>query len=119
MYTPDLGVISDKPVWYDFYGGRYRADIILKDGILDLKNQSSYWLGNDLFIYVLDAGFQSCIRLDMGFGMMRPDWFKTNATTIGGVWLAHKSDAIDNSFYYTAWNSKADGVSDFNFDYFS
>ena len=50
MYSPDLDVISNKPVYYDFVGKRYRADIILVDGILDLKNQSSYWLGNDLYL---------------------------------------------------------------------
>ena len=51
--------------------------------------------------------------------MMRNDWFLTNSTEVGGVWLAHKSDATDNAFHYTTWTTKADGVSPANFDYFS
>ena len=65
MYTPDLGVISNKPVYYDLPGGRYRADILLLDGVFDFKNQSSYWLGNDLYMYIWDSGLTSCVHLDM------------------------------------------------------
>lgn len=114
MYTPGLGLIQQKPVYYDFPNLRYRADLFLLDGIY-FKNFSSIWLNTTLYMITYDI--DSCVSLDMGFGMMRPNWFIENATFVDTLWLAKKSDATDNTFHFTAHNTKPSPDGDFNYMY--
>ena len=39
-----------------------------------------------------------CIELQMGFGMMRPDWFQ-QATQVGIVWNTKRSDSFHSDYY--------------------
>jgi hypothetical protein len=78
-------------------------------------NSSSYWLGDDLYIY--DFGLaKSCQHLNMGFGMMMPDWMISDAYVVpqGPVWHAHKYDATSIAYVPTLFNSKSspDGAYD-------
>jgi hypothetical protein len=57
-----------QPVFYDFIGKRYRADVLTSMGLP--QNGSSFWLGDDLYIYSFDVN--TCQHLNMGFGMMVP-----------------------------------------------
>jgi hypothetical protein len=83
QYTIDNGAISEKPVFYDYTNLHYRADgYLLNSAPFATKNLSSYWLGNDLFIYTFDIN--NCVHLDLGFGMMRPTWFMDNNASIFG-----------------------------------
>jgi len=114
MFVTGLSDVQTKPVYYNFPQSQYRADLINLNGV-NFKNQSSYWLGNLLYLYTFDVGF--CVLLDMGFGMMKPDWF-LNGQIIGGVWRAHKSEEFDSSYHYTTWTSVSAGDQG-QFDYFS
>jgi hypothetical protein len=49
-----------------------------------------------------------CVALDMGFGMMRPDWF-IDANQSGLVWNAKKSDSFDIGYHRTVMTVKDAG----------
>ena len=93
----------------------YRADIVLLSG-LGFKNSSSYWLGDSLYIYTFDI--DNCVRLDLGFGMMQPDWFITGASVFGSVYSTQRSDSADNAYHSTVLSRK-DGAGQGYFDYYS
>lgn len=50
--------------------------------LVTLLNFTSLWLNTTLYMYTyavpLDS-VPSCVALDMGFGIMYPDWFKVGA----------------------------------------
>ena len=97
QYTIDNGAISEKPVFYDYVNLHYRADGYLLNNALAIKNLSSYWLGDNLYIYTFDIN--NCVALNLGFGMMRPTWFKdNNATIFGEVYATQRSDSAHNVY---------------------
>ena len=49
--------------------------------------------------------------------MMKPTWF-LNGYPVGGVWLAHKSEAFDTAYHYTTWTTVSAGDQGV-FNYFS
>ena len=49
-----------------------------------------------------------CVALDMGFGMMRPNWF-LDANQSGLVWNAKKSDSFDIGYHRTVMTVKDAG----------
>lgn len=90
--------MSEKPVWYDYVHLHYRADgYLLNNAPFATQNLSSYWLGTDLYIYTFDIN--NCVHLNLGFGMMRPDWFiSDNATIFGEVYATQRSDSARNTY---------------------
>ena len=98
QYTIDNGAVSEKPVFYDYLNLHYRADgYLLNNAPFATQNLSSYWLGNDLYIYTFDIN--NCVHLNLGFGMMRPDWFMSdNATIFGEVYATQRSDSARNVY---------------------
>jgi hypothetical protein len=78
QYTPFTGPDwSSKPIWYDWTNRNYRADLFYVSGPTDastLYNFSSIWKGNVLTMITFadprSSQPQTCIQLDMGFGMM-------------------------------------------------
>ena len=105
MYTPATGVWNNKPFFYDWTNKHLRVDSLYVGGPkLPPFNFTSYWLNDDLYMYLFD-GNASCFHLSMGFGMMRPDWF-TDGDQLNTTWLAKKSDATDDGFHNTVWTRK-------------
>ena len=113
MWQPYAGpgpVWSTKPIFYDFPNRRYRADVFFRSGsenpLTTLYNSSSYWIGSALSIITWpDArSFQnaSCIQLNLGFGIMRPDWMQQGECR-GDVWLAKKSDGTDPDYHRASY----------------
>jgi hypothetical protein len=105
MYSLLDGTWNDKLFYYDFPNMRLRVDSIWVGGPkLPPFNFSSYWINDDLYMYEFD-GNGSCYHMNMGFGMMRPDWF-VDGDQLNTTYLAKKSDATDTNFYNTVWTRK-------------
>ena len=101
----------------DYDNLHYRADGFLLNDVLAIKNLSSYWLQQSLFIYTFDIN--SCVQLDLGFGMMRPTWFMDNGATIfGEVYATQRSDSAHN-VYRPVTLTRKDGAGQGYFDYYS
>lgn len=120
MYVTVEGLVYTKPVYYDFTNRHLRVDIFLTEiPHLNPSNQSSYWLGDDLYIYNY-APIKNCVHLNMGFGMMRPNWFQGGQQK-DTVWFAKKhlnSDGDGGLYHNTLWTqSPVEGQG--NFDFFS
>lgn len=45
---------------------------------------------------------ESCIALNLGIGIMRPDWMQQGACQ-GDVWVTSKSAGYDNDYHRTTW----------------
>ena len=61
----------------------------------------------------------TCTQLDMGFGMMVPDWFLFGATTMEpGLWQTRQYNKSDAWYYRTVWTRKSAMPSGY-FNYFS
>lgn len=122
QFEPTLpGLIVSKPIFYDFTNFRYRADMHYLSGPTTpttTTNFSSYWIGTDLYMYTWAPAEPSCIHLNLGFGIMRPNWFLTNSTQVGDIWLAVKSDPADATFHHTVWTRKSAEPFGY-FDYFT
>ena len=129
QFAPTYRTIHQKPIWFDYVNLHYRADLYQVGGepsIFVPANQSSLWL-NDTLYMVVNGPIRTCVSLDMGFAMMRPDWFiGENATIMGDIWLAHRYNLTDpgvptNPFDYEqcTWTRKPAPAEPPYFDYFS
>lgn len=130
MFQPYIGpgpVWSRKPIWFDFPGLRYRADLFYLSGnenpLTTIYNSSSYWIGSKLSIITWPDARSlqnaSCVQLDLGFGIMRPDWM-VQGECRGDVWLSQKSDGTDPNYHRVSFThipvlSQDDG----SFDWYS
>ena len=91
---------------FDFPGLRYRADLFYLSGnenpLTTIYNSSSYWIGSKLSIITWPDARSlqnaSCVQLDLGFGIMRPDWM-VQGECRGDVWLSQKSDGTDPNYH--------------------
>eukprot|EP00759_Apiculatamorpha_spiralis_P045259 PhF_6_TR42119/c1_g1_i2/m.63607 len=101
-----------KSVYYDFPTLRYRVDS--RDLATNFTMQS-FWLNDTLYIYTPFG----CQKLDMGFGMMKPDWFITNASVVGILWVGKKSEVNSDKLYQVVWRTKEAPDPNPNFEYFS
>ncbi len=78
---------------YDFAQLRY--DMVYLDGpkkITTLLNFTSLWLNDTLYMYTWATPLSTapqCVALDMGFGMMRPDWVRVAPL---GALISHHGD---------------------------
>lgn len=127
QFSPRDGSISNKLVYYDFPRNRLRYDITYESGpripFITLLNFSSLWLGDTLYMITweaVDDPTPSCVALNMGFGMMFPDWFKRrgdgdDAFQVGTQWLSHKSDGADPGYHLTLWTTKMSPDGAFNY----
>ena len=109
-----------KPWYYDFPHRRLRTDIHLvqKKGAVapagGISNFSSYWIDDTLSMYDFVGG--NCTKLEMGFGMMMPNWFLSGGTPMPNVFLTQRSVATSNgtsAFHNCSWTRKS------GFDYFA
>lgn len=96
---------SNKQFYYDFPARSMRVDN---------NNFQSFWL-NDTLSMVVPGVF--CQQLQMGFGMMKPDWMVSNATNEGDLWLTRRLQRSPG-YDHTRWNRKS-ALPDGWFDYFS
>ena len=96
---------SQKQFYYDFPARSMRVDN---------NNFQSFWL-NDTLSMVVPGVF--CQQLQMGFGMMKPDWMIDNATNEGDLWLTRRLQRSPG-YDHTRWNRKS-ALPDGWFDYFS
>jgi hypothetical protein len=86
-----------------FLEGQKRIDTIL--------NFTSLWLNDTLYMYTWQTALSSapqCVALNMGFGMMKPDWFY-DANQSGLVWNAKKSNDLDRAYHRTVMSVKDAG----------
>ena len=89
---------------------RYRADVYFESGnsnpLTTLFNFSSWWLGSNLTMitWADPRSWQnsSCVQLQLGFGMMRPDWMQ-QGSCMGDVWLSQKSAGDDLDYHRVVW----------------
>lgn len=99
---------------YNYDYSQLRYDMTYLSGekkISTILNFTSLWLNNSLYMYTWETVLSKtpqCIQLDMGFGMMRPDWF-SDANQSGLVWNAKKSDSFDTGYHRTVMTVKAAG----------
>jgi len=121
MYTPNLDEWNIKTFYYDFTHMSLRVDSVFYAGLpIPPLNFSSYWIGNTLSMFTFD-GNGSCFQMDMGFGMMRPDWF-VDGEQQNTTWLGKKTDTKDINLHNTVWTRKCatcDEDPNGYFDYFS
>lgn len=107
MFTPALDQWNQKTFHYDFTHMALRVDSLYVAGLpIPPFNFSSYWLGNTLYMYTFDSPSPSCVSMDMGFGMMRPDWFTDGIQQNATIWIAQKSNALDTQYHNTVWTRK-------------
>ena len=99
---------------YNYPARQLRYDMTYLSGqkkINTILNFTSLWLNDTLFMYTWATAISStpqCVALDMGFGMMRPDWF-VDANQSGLVWNAKKSDSFDAGYHRTVMSVKDAG----------
>lgn len=104
MYSAKL--YQKKMVYYSYPTRQLRYDATYLGGKISLGsvlNMTSMWLNDTLYIYTFETGAgralpPNCIALQMGFGMMRPDWFQ-DGNQSGLVWQAKKSDFFDEDYH--------------------
>lgn len=70
------------------------------------NTDGSFWNGTTLWIFNSIGAFESCEKLDMGFGVPVQDWFLTNSTTHGTLYQSHKYTALDTDYHKTLWTRK-------------
>ena len=130
MYTPLTGPEwSSKPIWYDYDNNHYRADSFFESGnanpLTTLYNFTSIWINQTLSMitYADPRSLQpeSCIQLNLGIGMMRPDWMVAPASQcMGDIWITSKSAGFDDDYHRAVWTRiSALDQDDGNFDWFS
>jgi hypothetical protein len=113
MYTPLTGPEwSSKPIWYDFDNLHYRADSFFESGVSNplttLFNFTSIWQNQTLSMitYADPRSLQpeSCIQLNLGIGMMRPDWMVApTSSCMGDLWVTAKSAGFDEDYHRAVW----------------
>jgi hypothetical protein len=113
MYTPLTGPEwSSKPIWYDWANSHYRADSFFESGVSNplttLYNFTSIWLNETLSMitYADPRSLQpeSCIQLNLGIGMMRPDWMVMDPSAcMGDLWVTPKSAGEDFNYHRAVW----------------
>ena len=128
MFTPLEGdVWATKPIWYDYTNLHYRADsqYVSRNGnaLTTLYNFSSIWRNQSLYMITFadkrSLQPESCIELQLGIGMMMPDWM-LNGECNGDIWITHKSNGMDPLYYRAVWTRiSALDQDDGNFDWFS
>lgn len=129
MYTPLTGNIwASKAIWYDYINFRYRADSFYLAGqsnpITTLYNFTSVWINTTLTMITYADGRSdqpaSCVVLDMGITMMRPNWMTDQGGCKGDLWQNHKSAGYDPNYHRTVWTRiNAIPGDEGNFDWFS
>ena len=87
QYTPGQSEWSRKDVNYDFDNKALRYDIQHLSGpeipFITLLNFSSYWLADALYMVTWATPLDNvptCIQLNLGFGMMKPECVRARAT---------------------------------------
>ena len=130
----------NKAVHYDFLNRNLRYDINYLGGpqipFFTLLNFSSYWLQDSLYMITYETPGDNtpvCIQLNLGFGMMKPNWFNIDSNQTGVIFNTKRSDSymigywpsvmsvtdagqgLDQPFsYYYAFNNNTN-VSDPNY----
>jgi len=101
-----------RPIWYDFTNSKYRADSFFESGnsnpLTTLFNFSSIWVNESLSMitYADPRSLQpeSCIVLNLGIGMMRPDWMIAPVSScMGDLWVTAKSAGFDEDYHRAVW----------------
>lgn len=119
-----------KRVHYDFVNSALRYDMTYLSGpqvpLITVLNMTSLWINTTLSIYTWAVTLDStpnCVQLQMGFGIMYPDWFSAGANQSGLVWNAKKSDSFDVGYHRTLMSVKDAGqgtpIDDEVFTYYS
>jgi len=109
------GIYQNKVVNYNFPGRQLRYDITYLSGekkLGTILNFTSFWLNDTLNMYTWETVLSKspqCVSLDMGFGLMKPDWFITDANQSGLVWHSKKSDFYDPMYHRVLMSVKDAG----------
>ena len=101
-----------RPIWYDYTHNKYRADSFFESGnsnpLTTLFNFTSIWVNESLSMitYADPRSLQpeSCIVLNLGIGMMRPDWMVAPVSScMGDIWVTAKSAGFDEDYHRAVW----------------
>ena len=115
------GYVQRKEFSYDFPQLSLRVDGSYLSGPAEyeLFNITSWWINSTLTMLTFIGDLPTCTQLDMGFGMMVPDWFLFGATTMEpGLWLTRQYNKSDAWYYRNVWTRKS-AMPDGYFNYFS
>jgi hypothetical protein len=101
-----------RPIYYDYTHNKYRADSFFESGnsnpLTTLFNFTSIWVNESLSMitYADPRSLQpeSCIVLNLGIGMMRPDWMVAPVSScMGDIWVTAKSAGFDEDYHRAVW----------------
>ena len=104
--------VPRRPIWYDYTNAKYRADSFFESGnsnpLTTLFNFTSIWVNESLSMitYADPRSLQpeSCIILNLGIGMMRPDWMIAPVSScMGDIWVTAKSAGFDEDYHRAVW----------------
>jgi len=127
-YVNNQGGQTYKNVFYNFPALQLKVsnNPVINVGAEDgqMTTFTSYWLNTTLYMYTefLSPALQNlstCTPLEMGFGMMVPDWMIRGATTLNyTIWGTRQSWPMDSNYYPLNLNRK-DGAGFGYFEYYS
>lgn len=116
--SPQSGQI--KNFYYDFPNRDLKVvgNYAFGPAIDKLASITSIWKNTSLYIETVitigDATIPNCVNLDLGFGMMMPDWMLENIQYMGNMYDARRgfdnsTGLNDNNYYNVTWTSNPVG----------